>query len=151
MDRALPRIAIREATGNDAQDIAALLAELGYPTTPEAFGRRFVRLAREPATWLFVPDAGGRVVGLAGLRVSMLVERDEPVGRLIALVVSGPFRGGDIGRRSSAPSRRPPGGGLRAARPQLERPARRRPRLLPAARVRGRLAPVRQGLTARAR
>jgi GNAT superfamily N-acetyltransferase len=98
MDRALRGIAIRRATADDVRDIAFLLGELGYPTTPEAFARRFERLAREPETWLFVADAGGRVVGLAGLRVSMLLERDEPVGRLIALVVYEPFRRGGIGR-----------------------------------------------------
>jgi ribosomal protein S18 acetylase RimI-like enzyme len=98
MDRAVPGIAIRTATADDAREIASLLGELGYPTTPEAFARRFERLAREPETWLLVADAGGRVVGLAGLRVSMHVERDEPRARLIALVVSAPFRRGRIGR-----------------------------------------------------
>jgi GNAT superfamily N-acetyltransferase len=47
---------------------------------------------------LFVAEVGGRVAGLAGLRVLTLVERDEPVGRLIALVVGEPFRGRGVGR-----------------------------------------------------
>ena len=37
-------------------------------------------------------------MGLAGLRVMALVERDEPVGRLIALVVAEDLRGAGIGQ-----------------------------------------------------
>jgi GNAT superfamily N-acetyltransferase len=91
-------ITIRDAAPGDAAAIAPLLGQLGYPTGPEAFARRFERLAREPATWIFVAERSGRVVGLAGLRVMALVERDEPVGRLIALVVAEDLRGAGIGR-----------------------------------------------------
>jgi GNAT superfamily N-acetyltransferase len=98
VNRERETIAIRTAAPDDAPAIASLLGELGYPTTPQAFGRRFERLAREPATWLFVAERRGRVVGLAALRVMALVERDEPVGRLIALVVTEDARGAGIGR-----------------------------------------------------
>ena len=100
MDSAvLERAAIRPAERVDAEAIAGLLAELDYPTTAEAFARRFERLEREPATWIFVAEVDGRVVGLAALGVMALVERDAPVGRLIALVVAGDARGAGLGRR----------------------------------------------------
>jgi GNAT superfamily N-acetyltransferase len=91
-------ISVRDAGPDDAPAIAGLLGELGYPTTAEAFARRLDRLQREPSTWLFVADAGERAIGLAALRVLALVERDEPVGRLIALVVSASHRGQGVGR-----------------------------------------------------
>jgi GNAT superfamily N-acetyltransferase len=91
-------LSIREARADDAQQVAALLGELGYPTRPEQFAGRFARLDAEPAVWLFVAETGDRVVGLAGLRVLALVERDEPVGRLIALVVGAKMRGMGVGR-----------------------------------------------------
>jgi GNAT superfamily N-acetyltransferase len=94
----LTTVTIRAAAPGDADAIAGLLGELGYPTTPDQWKRRFDRLSREPATSLFVADADGRVVGLAGLRLLTLVERDEPVGRLIALVVAEAFRGSGVGR-----------------------------------------------------
>jgi GNAT superfamily N-acetyltransferase len=90
--------AIREARADDAAQIAGLLGELGYPTTTEQFAERFARLDAEPAVWLFVAAAGDRLVGLAGLRVLNLVERDEPVGRLIALVVGEHARRMGVGR-----------------------------------------------------
>jgi GNAT superfamily N-acetyltransferase len=91
-------IAIRPPQPADARAIAGLLGELGYPTTPEQWARRLERLDREPATWLFVAEVAGDVAGLAALRVLTLVERDEPVGRLIALVVGERFRRAGVGR-----------------------------------------------------
>jgi GNAT superfamily N-acetyltransferase len=91
-------IAIRSPVPADADAIAGLLGELGYPTTPAQWTRRFERLDRDPATSLLVAEIDGRVAGLAGLRVHTLVERDEPVGRLIALVVGEPFRRAGVGR-----------------------------------------------------
>ena len=91
-------IAIRIPRPNDAEAIAGLLGELGYPTTPPQWTRRLERLDREPATWLFVAEVDREVAGLAGLRVLTLVERDEPVGRLIALVVGERFRRAGVGR-----------------------------------------------------
>jgi GNAT superfamily N-acetyltransferase len=82
----------------DAEAIAGLLGELGYPTTPDQWTRRFERLHSEPAVSLFVAEVDGRVGGLAGLRVLTLVERDEPVGRLIALVVAERIRRAGVGR-----------------------------------------------------
>ncbi|HZC29839.1 MAG TPA: hypothetical protein VE269_08870, partial [Gaiellaceae bacterium] len=69
-------VAIRDARRDDAEQVAPLLGELGYPTTPAQFARRFERLEAEPATWIYVAEADGRLVGLAGLRVLTLVERD---------------------------------------------------------------------------
>ena len=91
-------VAIRDARRGDAEQTAPLLGALGYPTTPAQFARRFERLEAEPATWIYVAEADGRLVGLAGLRVLTLIERDEPVGRLIALVVGEDVRGMGVGR-----------------------------------------------------
>jgi GNAT superfamily N-acetyltransferase len=91
-------IAIRPPAPADAEAIAGLLGELGYPTTPAQWAGRFERLAAEPAVSLYIAEVDGRVAGLAGLRVLTLVERDEPVGRLIALVVGEPYRRAGAGR-----------------------------------------------------
>ena len=104
-------VAIRDARRGDADEIAPLLGALGYPTSPAQFARRFELLEGEPATWIYVAEADGRLVGLAGLRVLRLVERDELVGRLIALVVGEEVRGMGVGRAlvehaRNAPARR---------------------------------------------
>jgi GNAT superfamily N-acetyltransferase len=75
--------------------IAALLDELGYPSTAAQVE---ARLAALPAGELvLVAEIDGQVAGLAGLRVEPLIERDEPSGRLTALVVASRWRGRGLG------------------------------------------------------
>jgi GNAT superfamily N-acetyltransferase len=75
--------------------IAALLDELGYPSTAAQVE---ARLAALPADELMlVAEVDGQVAGLAGLRVEPLIERDEPSGRLTALVVASRWRGRGVG------------------------------------------------------
>jgi GNAT superfamily N-acetyltransferase len=102
---------VRDARPSDAAPIAELLTELGYPVSPQRLGRRLQLLAGERATRVFVADPGDRVCGLATMHVMHLIERDDPICRLTALVV-------DPGRR-----RRGVGRALLA---RVEREARRR-------------------------
>jgi predicted N-acetyltransferase YhbS len=86
---------IRRATSADAAAIAPLLDELGYPSTAAQVE---ARLAALPADELvLVAEVDGQVAALAGLRVERLLERDEPSGRLTALVVGSRWRGRGLG------------------------------------------------------
>jgi GNAT superfamily N-acetyltransferase len=78
----------------DAAGVAALLTELGYPTTAGQAAARLERLAAEPATKLLVAEIGPEkgLAGLAGVRAENLLEQDRPSARLIALVVAERFR-----------------------------------------------------------
>jgi len=83
----------------DAAGVAALLTELGYPTTTEQAAGRLRRLAAEPATKVLVaeirPDDESvetDIAGLVGVRAENLLEQDGPAARLIALVVAERFR-----------------------------------------------------------
>jgi GNAT superfamily N-acetyltransferase len=105
-------VAIRDARHSGADQIAPLLGAVG-----------------EPATWIYVAEADGRLVGLTGLRALTLVERDEPIGRLIALVVEQDVRSMGVGRALVEHVEERAPGGLRRARPQLERSPRGHPRL----------------------
>jgi GNAT superfamily N-acetyltransferase len=86
--------AVRAAVAADAAGVAALLTELGYPTTPAQAVVRLERLAAEPATRVLVAEAepAGELAGLAGVRAENLLEQDERAARLIALVVAERFR-----------------------------------------------------------
>jgi GNAT superfamily N-acetyltransferase len=90
-------VALREPTLEDAAAIAALLGELGYPSTPEQAAERLARIVTDPSTVAFIAEVGGEVAGLAALHVQNLVERDEPGCKVAALVVGEKFRRRGIG------------------------------------------------------
>jgi GNAT superfamily N-acetyltransferase len=90
-------VAIRDARPGDAEAIATLLGELGYPTEARRVERRLERIEGDASSRLFVADVDGRVAGLAGLHVLPLVEHDEAGGMLTAMVVRAPYRRQGIG------------------------------------------------------
>ena len=89
---------VREARTEDAEAVAALLGELGYPTAPEQAAERLARIAADPTTWVIVADAGGELSGLGALHVQNLVEHDEPGCEVAGLVVAQRFRRRGIGK-----------------------------------------------------
>ena len=92
------RIRIRDAGPGDADGVAALLEQLGYPVTVEDARNRIAALAVEPAVSVLVAERDGRVAGLATLHVTRVLHDDAPRGQLTALVVSESARQLGIGR-----------------------------------------------------
>ena len=90
-------VEIRTAQRRDAVPVAALLGELGYPSSPDQAAERLERIAADPSTWVIVAEADGELAGLGALHVQNLVERDEPGCEVAGLVVSQRFRRSGIG------------------------------------------------------
>jgi len=90
-------VTIREATALDAVAVAALLGELGYPSSPAQAAERIERIAADPSTWVIVAEVESEPAGLGALHVQNLVERDEPGCKVAALVVGQRFRRRGIG------------------------------------------------------
>src|SRR5256885_12373300 len=88
---------IRDARPQDADAIARLLAQLGYPTEPDAVAGRPDRL-QVVGDRVTVAQLDGNVVGLVHLQVSPAIERDRPAAKLGALVVDEAHRRHAIGR-----------------------------------------------------
>jgi GNAT superfamily N-acetyltransferase len=88
---------IRDARPADADAIARLLTQLGYPTEAEAVASRLDRLLIV-GDRVVVAELDGAVVGLAHLQVTPAIERDRPAAKLGALVVDEAHRGRGIGR-----------------------------------------------------
>ena len=88
---------IRDAAPADAEAIAGLLTQLGYPSEPAAVEARLDRL-RIVGDRVVVAEVDGQVVGVAHLQVSPAIERDRPAAKLGALVVDETQRGQGIGR-----------------------------------------------------
>jgi GNAT superfamily N-acetyltransferase len=90
-------VTIREAAQRDAASVAALLGELGYPSTPDQAAERIERIAADPSTWVVVAEVESELAGLGALHAQNLVERDEPGCEVAGLVVGRRFRRHGIG------------------------------------------------------
>jgi GNAT superfamily N-acetyltransferase len=92
-------VTVREAAPGDAEGVAALLAELGYPDDPGRVGRRLQRFSAEPSSFVLVAEDGaGRVAGLTSASVMPLLHEEGRWCRLSALVVGGRSRREGVGR-----------------------------------------------------
>jgi GNAT superfamily N-acetyltransferase len=90
-------LTIRDGLLEDGDAIARLLDQLGYPSAPDAVLSRLERL-RIVGDRVVVAELDGRVVGLAQLHVSPVIEYERPAAKIGALVVDESHRGQGIGR-----------------------------------------------------
>lgn len=90
-------VSIRRMTEADAEAVARLSSELGYPSDSEAIGRR-LRLA-DPADLLIVAvNADDVPIGFIHGRVTRTIETDARV-HILGLAVSTKARRAGVGRR----------------------------------------------------
>jgi GNAT superfamily N-acetyltransferase len=90
-------VEIRAAGPADASDVADLLAQLGYPATPEQVIARLARMSEEPGQHALVADVDRRVVGLATVIVRHVINADAPFARVASIVVDERYRSRGIG------------------------------------------------------
>jgi GNAT superfamily N-acetyltransferase len=88
---------IRDVRQDDADAVARLLDQLGYPAEPSAIVSRLERLAIV-GDRVVVAEVGEEVVGLAHLQVTPAIEYDRPAAKIGALVVDDSHHGEGIGR-----------------------------------------------------
>ena len=89
--------AIREAGPADAEALAGLATQLGYPSTIEALVARLQQVRSDGAAAVFVAvDASGSVVGWTHVVRRTSLE-DEPFAELAGLIVADGARGAGIG------------------------------------------------------
>ncbi len=90
-------VTIRSARADDAETLAGLAAQLGYPCAAAAMRERLARARAVGAGEVFVAsDAHGRVVGWTHASPCLVLER-EPYVELAGLVVDESARGLGIG------------------------------------------------------
>jgi GNAT superfamily N-acetyltransferase len=101
---------IRSARPDDAADVARLLGQLGYPSTPDQVLRRLSRLDAGDAHLVLVCEFAGRLIGLVTAWAGDCIHRDGPIGRVTALIVADGQRqrgtGSDLLARAEAWLRR---------------------------------------------
>lgn len=89
---------IRDARPADAEALAALLGELGYPGEPGAVAARLERVASDSGSRVLVADVDGDLAGLATLTVMPLLHEDGCWARISSFVVAESHRRRGIGR-----------------------------------------------------
>jgi N-acetylglutamate synthase-like GNAT family acetyltransferase len=92
----------RPASSEDADRVAELLEQLGYPTSPEAARRRLELLVASHNDEVWVAERDGTVVGLVAIHVSASLERDGEVAKVSAIVVDEAARRDGIGQQLMA-------------------------------------------------
>jgi len=94
----LQNIDIREATPADAEALARLCTQLGYPSPAHAMPARLARLVSDPHARCVVATTGDGVAGLATMHVRHTLNHETPIAQLTLLVVDEAQRNRGIGR-----------------------------------------------------
>lgn len=91
------QVTIRLASAGDAERIAMLAGQLGYPVSTEETQRRLEVLQTDDDHALYVAESNGHVVGWVHVYVACLViiDRQAEIG---GLVVDEDYRHGGVGR-----------------------------------------------------
>ncbi len=92
----------RPASAEDAQRVAELLEQLGYPASLEAAARRLQALAASRHDDVWVAERDGKVIGLVAIHVSGSLEHDGDVAKVSALVVDTAARRQGVGEQLMA-------------------------------------------------
>ncbi|HWD86580.1 MAG TPA: GNAT family N-acetyltransferase [Mucilaginibacter sp.] len=91
-------IIVRNAGPEDIEDMALLMTQLGYPTSPREMRIRFESIASHPDYCTLIARAGDEIVGLAGLVKGLYYEYNGEYLRILAFVVKESGRKRGIGR-----------------------------------------------------
>lgn len=79
---------IRDASLKDAAEIAGLMCNLGYETSPAQMASRLEAISLHPDYISFVAIKSGRTVGFLALSFGLFYERDGSYARIVALSVA---------------------------------------------------------------
>jgi GNAT superfamily N-acetyltransferase len=90
-------VVLRAATDGDAERIAALFTDEGYPAGPSDIVERLSRFA-SPHSRVIVADVEGDILGFIALHALPRFEHTDRVIRIMALVVDAGVRDRGVGR-----------------------------------------------------
>lgn len=89
-------VTLRPATAADADRIAALFNDEGYPAAASAIVARLERFTAG-AGQVVVADDAGEILGFVAVHVMPRFEHDDTIARVLALVVDAGARGRGVG------------------------------------------------------
>lgn len=91
-------VSVRDAAPTDAEALARLCTQLGYPAVPQAMPTRLARLSSDSNARSIVASSGEVVVGLATVHLRFTMNHETPIAQLTLLVVDEQQRTRGIGR-----------------------------------------------------
>jgi len=91
-------IQVRDAEAADAEAVARLCTQLGYPSSGTAMPARLSRLAAGGEARALVATQGTDVIGLATVHLRHALNHATPLAQLSLLVVDERIRGKGVGR-----------------------------------------------------
>jgi len=91
-----PPIALRPATSADAERIAALFTDEGYPAGPSDIVERLERFSSDYSQ-VIVAEIDGEVLGFIAMHALPRFEHDDRIVRILALVVDAGVRERGVG------------------------------------------------------
>ena len=87
---------IRPMTARDAEAVARLVTELGYPATPEDVARRFDRIDWQENQVVLVAEQSGQVIAWVHAAIHPYLEHDASA-EILGLVVADGHRSRGVG------------------------------------------------------
>lgn len=100
-----PETVLRPARKDDAEPIAALFTDEGYPCGPSDILERLARFD-SPYSAVQVAEIGGEVVGFVAIHILPRFEHSDRIGRVLALVVDAGARERGLGHHLMAEAER---------------------------------------------
>ena len=88
---------IRRISLSDVSAAAALMSELGYPTSDAALAERLAAIAANSDDAVLVAEEGSKIVGLISVHSFEMIHRPGRLGRVTALIVAASARGRGVG------------------------------------------------------
>jgi GNAT superfamily N-acetyltransferase len=91
-------ITVRDARDDDAEALAALLAELGYPVAAGEVPARVARFQSRGNGRVLIAEVEGQIAAFAALELTFPIHHAAPVAHLSAFAVAARARRQGIGR-----------------------------------------------------
>ena len=91
-------VTVRDAGASDAEALARLCTQLGYPTDAAAMPTRLVRLSADPNARAFVATSANVVIGLVTVHLRNTMNHEAPIAQITLLVVDETVRSRGTGR-----------------------------------------------------
>jgi len=88
---------VRPSREEDAEALASLMTQLGYPSDASQLRMRLQRAAGNPDVRVLVAEGEGRILGLIALMLFHAFVHDRPHGYITSLVVDESARGSGAG------------------------------------------------------
>jgi ribosomal protein S18 acetylase RimI-like enzyme len=90
---------VRKAEPKDAEQISALLGELGYPNPPDFVREKIKAMEPGDSDILLVAETMRIVIGAAHLHIAEMLHEKGKLGRVMALVVTNNYRWLGVGKK----------------------------------------------------